>query len=37
MKPICHQHPSNSGNSENGDVSEVSERLGPECQIFLIL
>ena len=24
-KPIFHQIPSNSGNSENGDVSEVSE------------
>ena len=27
-KPIFHQIPSNSGNSEAGDVSEVSEPLG---------
>ena len=30
-KPIFHQIPSNSGNSENGDVSEVSEPLGESC------
>ena len=28
MKPIFHQIPSNSGNSELGDVSEISKPLG---------